>query len=1205
MATMLVTRVFRKIPVRIACLHPLRHRYVPFCGAGAPPDSITGNPSMYRLSLLICTLLSGAAFAQRDAKVPDPDPELERKSFVVAPGFEVNLFAADPLLAKPIQMNFDPQGRLWVASSEVYPQIKPGQVANDKIVVLEDTDGDGKADKTTVFADGLLIPTGVEPGDGGAYVANSTELVHLSASKPGQKADRTRVVLSGFGTEDTHHIIHTFRWGPDGCLYFNQSIYIHSHIETPHGVKRLNGGGIWRFRPETMEMDVFVRGFVNSWGHHFDRWGQSLITDGAYGEGVNHGVPGAYYVTAVGGTRIMKGLNPGSPKHCGLEIVSGRHLPDDWQGDVITNDFRGHRVCRFKIGEDGSSFTSREMTEVIKSNHPAFRPIDVKMGPDGAIYIADWYNPIIQHGEVDFRDPRRDHVHGRIWRVTAKGRPLVKKPDLVGAKTADLLERLKDPEDWTRHNAKRVLKERGAKEVIPALETWVKNLDPRDANHEHHLLEALWTYQSLDVVETKLLDALLNAKEYRARAAAGRVLSHWQARVPGAIEKLAARANDSEPRVRMEAVRALAATGKPEAVAPAFASMDKPVDRTMDYALWLTARDLEPVWMPRLQAGEDLFRGNVKGLAFALQAAGRTGMAGALLRLLKDGKVPENQYATAWEMVARTAGPAEVPEVLRKCSDGRLPDAFRNAVMSALEEGVRQRKVPPPEDAESLWAQLDYTGDAARRSSARLIGFWKIENFRASLVSMAGPSTVEPADRAAAMEGLVLFGDAKAEAVLTDLANAPAPFLESKSAERWVGVPAEKVRLIRRQAIAALAALNPARAAERAVALLIEMPATDNPTDLFEAFLSRRGGAAALAKAIDGKKLNPDMAKLGLKAVRSSVQDAKPLTEALTKAGGLTAPRTDYTPAEIKAYVEEVMTRGDAARGEAVYRRKEATCMSCHAIAGAGGQVGPDMTSIGASAQVDYLVESILIPNKAVKEGYHALRISTFDNKVVVGIKSREAEGKLYLRTSEDKEIAIAEKDIEERGQSRSLMPDGLADQMTRQELVDLVRFMSELGKVGGPYAPNKARLVRRWQVFEPTNDNMNKLRRARAAAAVENPDDFVWSSAYSKTSGEFPLDSLPKLVVWKDSEPFGMLRAQLDVTTGGPARLKFNSVVGLTMWAGSTPVEVKDETVIELKAGLQTLTFAVDLNKRKEGLRIELEDVAGSPARVNIVNGK
>src|SRR6516165_3251068 len=193
-------------------------------------------------------LCASVVHAQPPAtQIPDPDPEIERRSFQVAEGFEVNLFAADPLLAKPIQMNFDPAGRLWVATSEVYPQIKPGQKANDKILILEDRDGDGRADKTTVFVDGLLIPTGVEPGDGGAYVANSTDLVHFADTKGTGRADRQRVVLSGFGTEDTHHLIHTLRWGMDGMLYFNQSVYIHSHLETPHGVSRLGGSGVWQF----------------------------------------------------------------------------------------------------------------------------------------------------------------------------------------------------------------------------------------------------------------------------------------------------------------------------------------------------------------------------------------------------------------------------------------------------------------------------------------------------------------------------------------------------------------------------------------------------------------------------------------------------------------------------------------------------------------------------------------------------------------------------------------------------------------------------------------------------------------------------------------------------------------------------------------------------------------------------------------------
>ena len=233
-----------------------------------------------------------------------------------------------------------------------------------KILVLEDTDGDGTADKSTVFADGLLIPTGIAPGDGGCYVANSTEILHLADTDGDGKADTRRVVLSGFGTEDTHHMIHTFRWGYDGDLYFNQSVYIHSHIETPFGPERLGGGGIWRYRPEDARLEVFARGFINPWGHHYDRWGQHFATDGAGFEGVAHVVPGATYTALSNPERFLRGLNPGSPKYCGAVVVSGRHLPDDLVGDLVTNDFRANRVCRFDLIDDGSGFVAREQQPV-------------------------------------------------------------------------------------------------------------------------------------------------------------------------------------------------------------------------------------------------------------------------------------------------------------------------------------------------------------------------------------------------------------------------------------------------------------------------------------------------------------------------------------------------------------------------------------------------------------------------------------------------------------------------------------------------------------------------------------------------------------------------------------------------------------------------------------------------------------------------
>ncbi len=286
---------------------------------------------------------------------------------------------------------------------------------------------------------------------------DSTDLLFLKDTDGDGKADKREVILSGFGTEDTHHMVHALRWGPDGLMYFNQSVYIHSHIETPRGVRTLNGSGTWQFRPATRDLNVFCRGLWNPWGIAWDRWGATFETDGAGGEGINYTFPGAAFATAVGATRTLQGLNPGSPKDCSLEIISGRAFPDDWQGNLITNDFRAHRVCRYVVTPEGSGYTSKEMPELIKTNHPAFRPIDVKMGPDGALYIADWYNPIIQHGEVDFRDPRRDVTHGRIWRITAKGRKTLDRPKLVDAKTESLLEELKAPEDWTRRSARRVL----------------------------------------------------------------------------------------------------------------------------------------------------------------------------------------------------------------------------------------------------------------------------------------------------------------------------------------------------------------------------------------------------------------------------------------------------------------------------------------------------------------------------------------------------------------------------------------------------------------------------------------------------------------------------------------------------------------------------------------------------------------------------
>lgn len=1137
--------------------------------------------------VLVCLGCVFPVQAQNDLKdIPVPDPELERQSFTVADGFEVNLYAADPLLAKPIQMNFDAQGRLWIASSEIYPQIPVGAKANDKIIVLEDNDGDGVAETTRVFADGLLIPTGVEPGDGGAYVANSTELIHIADTDGDGKGDRREVLLSGFGTEDTHHILHTLRWGPEGMLYFNQSIYIHSHIETPYGVRRLNGGGIWHFRPETRQLEVFARGFVNTWGHHFDKWGQSFATDGAFGEGVNYVFPGAAFFTAVGAERILHGLNPGSPKHCGLEVVGGSHLPPDWQGNIIANDFRAHRVCRFVLSESASGYTSREQAEVIKTTHVAFRPIDVKMGPDGAIYIADWYNPIIQHGEVDFRDPRRDHVHGRIWRVTAKGRPLVKRPEIAGKSASELLELLKSPEEWTRHHARRQLKELGAEKVLPALNQWVTGLNPQSPDVEALSLEGLWTYQAMDVVNEKLLQYLLNAKDHHCRGAAVRVIYHWHPRLSNRLELATARVEDEHPQVRLEAVRLLSQIKGLDAVTAAARVLHKPMDGNLDYALWLTLRELQSDWVPAFRDRGFDFGGDFGALEFAVRAANSPELAGPLLKLVQAGKIPAEKRIGILNLLAKWGDTATLEYILADAVKGSYSPGERGELVRGLIDAAKNRKVQPGANAAELLKLIEL-GDAGLSGDVcRAVGAWSLSEGLPTLITLAGDAKQPESARVAAIEALGPFGEAGLEALRKIL-------------------QASEIGPVRVRAVESLAESRIDDAAAEGVRILTEQAGLPYAEPIMQTFIKRKEGAGALTKALAGAKIPLDVAKVAVRTAGSAGNADVPLTEALRQAGGMQSGEIPpLTPEEMQAMLAEVKEKGDPKQGERIFRRGTNACLKCHAIAGAGGIVGPDLMSIGASAQPDYLVDSLLFPSKAIKENYNTIVLVTDDGLVQAGVKVRETEQEVVLRNADDQIIKVPVSKIEERADGKSLMPTGLTESLTHEELVHLTRFLSELGKVG-PYAVGRERLIRRWQAFEPKEAAVHVLHRTRLGSVTGDHAEFSWLPTYSLVNGDLPLEELPVFRMNPAPAKVAVVRFQLEQSQPGPVALKFNSVEGLSVWLEGEPLSPTETVQWEGKTGIQTVTIAIDLGARRVPVRCELVDVPGSTAQIQAVGGK
>jgi putative heme-binding domain-containing protein len=1119
------------------------------------------------------------------------DPELERQSFKVADGFEINLFASDPMIQKPIEMNFDAAGRLWVATSETYPLVKPGQVPNDKVVVLEDTAGSGKADKSTVFADGLLIPTGVAPGDGGCYVANSTEIDFLKNTKASTgpqlgagdvgTADYRRAILAGFGTEDTHHIVHAFRWGPDGRLYFNQSIYIHSTLETPTGTKRLYGGGVWRFDPRTMDLGVFVTGMVNGWGDVWDRWGNAFGTDGADGEGINYFIPGAAFVATPGAKRVLTGLTPGSPKYASVEILSGRQMPQDVQGDFVTNDFRANRIVRFKLSDAGAGYSAKIQPDFITSTDKAFRPIDVKMGPDGALYICDWYNPIINHGEVDFRDPRRDHIHGRIWRVTAKGRPLVGRPKLVGVPVKDLLEHLLDPEDWTRLQARLVMRERGAAEVAPELAAWVKGLDGRNLKEDalaHARLEALWAYECVDTLEPKLLETLLKSPDANARGAAAEVVANWARQLDDPTALLAPLVADENPRVRLMAVRALASLGTADVVPLAAKVLDKPMDPFLDYALYKTCTDLEPVWMPAFKAGKLNNWADPSHLAYALKAVESPEALSIVVEQLKAGQTTPESRRDIFGLIAAVGGPADIGAMLQAGAfSDKADDASKVSALEGAALAARQRRVAPqPAPGADLQKLIGSSNPQVAAAAAKLAGVLHDSDACGELEKLASSAETPETARMAAIEGLAEIGRSPKESQ---------PLFEKLSGAENPAV--------RAGGVVGLTYVDVKEAAAKAADWMASAPAGTDPGPVLSAFLHKQGGADALAAALGPKTLSPDSAKLSLRYLQGVGQDAPALTEVLRKATGVAAANPQLTPEQMAQLIAEVGAKGDASRGEKVFRSKVTGCYQCHAIGGAGGSLAPDLRAI-SSSPLDYIVNSVLLPNKDIKDGYDSLIVATKDGDLIQGIKVREDKQELVLRDNTHDEIAIPIPTIKSRRPGGSLMPSGLADPLTHGEFVDLLRFLSELGKPGA-YAVPEAPLVRRWRVLDP-------VPAALAADAGKFPagERLSWTPAYSLVSGTLPADALP-------AAPVGFVQANVDVTTAGKVRLGLNSAKGLALWVDGQAVDLKQpQAILDLPRGIRTLTLRVDTAERGgEGIRLEVSEAPGSAAHVRVVGGK
>ncbi len=478
------------------------------------------------------------------------------KSLAVPEGYKIALFASEkefPNLANPMQISFDNKGRLWVATMPAYPAYRPGDaLPNDKILIYEDTNGDGKADNEIIFADHLHLPIGFEFAPEGVYVTQEPNLVLLRDTNGDDKADKMEIVLGGFDTHDTHHAISAFTADPSGAFMLCEGIFLHSNVETPYGPVRCVDGGFFRYNPQRGHLERTIQmNIPNPWGYVFDKWGQDFLLHTS-GPSMNWALPMQVKPTFGSKTPGTADLIPKGQQvrpTSGLEIISSRHFPDEVQGDLILCNAIGFLgIKQHQIQDEGTGWKTTFRQDLLKSSDGNFRPVDLEFAPDGSLYVIDWHNVLIGHMQHNARDPLRDHVHGRIYRITYPSRPLVKPAQIDGASVTALLENLKLPEYRSRYRTRRELRERPVNEVLPAVKSWAAA-----QTDTHAKLEALWTTWSMNAVDEGLLRQLLDSPDFHARAAAVRVLRYNTHRIADSAALLEKAAADENGRVRLEA----------------------------------------------------------------------------------------------------------------------------------------------------------------------------------------------------------------------------------------------------------------------------------------------------------------------------------------------------------------------------------------------------------------------------------------------------------------------------------------------------------------------------------------------------------------------------------------------------------------------------------------------------------------------------
>ncbi len=960
-------------------------------------------------------------------------PEEAAEAMTVPEGFKVELVAGEPNLHQPIAFAIDERSRIWVAEAHTYPNRVKGKEGKwnegqDKIVILEDADGDGRTETRKVFAENLNLVSGLEVGFGGVWIGAAPYILFFPDRDRDDKPDgEPEILLDGWGLQDTHETLNSFIWGPDGWLYGCHGVFTHSRVGrpgTPDAERIGVNAGVWRFHPTRRQFEVFAWGTSNPWGVDFDDRGQAFITACVIPH-LYHTVQGGRYQRQGGrhfdeyvyddlktigdhlhytgniGDHAWWGHEPlastpvlaagGGHAHCGAMLYLGDSFPDRYRNSLFMNNIHGNRVNNDFFERRGSGFVGKHGKDFLVANDRWFRGINLKYGPDGGVYLIDWYDKNACHRT---QPEIWDRTNGRLYKISF-GEAKAQRPDLSKLSDEALVELALHKNDWWVRQARKILQERGPKESVH------KGLAAILASHpaEDRKLRALWALHSTGGLHDPLALEQLGSPHEFVRAWTVQLLSEREFISRATLKRFVELSrSDPSPVVRLYLASALQR---------------------------LSARDRWAIAEGLVEHAEDARDHNIPLLIwYGIEPL--VGMEPARgLELSRKSRID-----LVTRFIARRA--ASVVQNLEPVMDAILkaPDEKSQALLVEEMENAFEGRVniAMPAGWKGVYEQIESSGDPTTRERAQAIAV-KFGDRRVfpRLRVLLGDAKAEMKERRRALEILLDGKDPEAPAVLQAVLADPA---------------------MRARALQALGGFDDPATPAAVLKVFGSLTAAEK-VDAIATLSSRPAYAKTLLAAIQGGGVaRTDLNAITMRQLRG-LKDAE--VDALIEKFWGTVRETSADKKELIQKRKDQLTEGvlkdaDARSGRAAFAR---TCQQCHALfgAGAGAKIGPDLTGSNR-ANLDYVLENILDPNAVVGKDYQMTVVRAKGGRLVSGLILKETESALTLR-SVNEEVVVAKKDILESSLSElSLMPEDLLGQLKPDEVRDLVAYLASPAQV-------------------------------------------------------------------------------------------------------------------------------------------------------------